>query len=70
MPFSGPRSDAPHARKHSLVENTLVWLLLVLLFQFVSRNNGFLQDGYDHSYYFIATFIEDHVNYHADALLQ
>lgn len=29
-----------------------------------------LQDGYDHSYYFIASFMEDHVNYHADALLQ
>ncbi|CAI5702142.1 hypothetical protein KXD40_000510 [Peronospora effusa] len=29
-----------------------------------------MQDGYDHSYYFIASFIEDHVNYHADALLQ
>jgi S-formylglutathione hydrolase FrmB len=28
------------------------------------------QDGYDHSYYFIASFVEDHVNYHADALLQ
>jgi S-formylglutathione hydrolase len=28
------------------------------------------QDGYDHSYYFIATFVEEHVNFHADALLQ
>ncbi|KAJ0400289.1 hypothetical protein P43SY_006129 [Pythium insidiosum] len=27
-------------------------------------------EGYDHSYYFIASFIEDHVNFHADALLQ
>jgi S-formylglutathione hydrolase len=26
------------------------------------------QDGYDHSYYFIATFIADHVRYHARAL--
>jgi S-formylglutathione hydrolase len=26
------------------------------------------QDGYDHSYYFIATFIADHVRYHAQAL--
>ena len=24
--------------------------------------------GYDHSYFFISTFIEDHVNFHADAL--
>ena len=26
------------------------------------------QDGYDHSYYFIASFTEDHVRYHARAL--
>ncbi|RLN96702.1 hypothetical protein BBJ28_00006508 [Nothophytophthora sp. Chile5] len=30
----------------------------------------YVQDGYDHSYYFIASFVEDHVNHHADALLQ
>ncbi len=28
------------------------------------------QQGYDHSYYFIATFIEDHIRHHAIALLQ
>jgi len=27
-----------------------------------------MQKGYDHSYYFVASFIEDHVNFHADAL--
>ena len=27
-----------------------------------------LQPGYDHSYYFIATFIEDHLKHHAKAL--
>jgi S-formylglutathione hydrolase len=27
-----------------------------------------LQPGYDHSYYFIATFIEDHLKYHAERL--
>lgn len=27
-----------------------------------------LQEGYDHSYYFIATFIEDHLRFHADNL--
>lgn len=26
------------------------------------------QDGYDHSYYFIASFIEDHIRHHAAAL--
>ena len=27
-----------------------------------------LQDGYDHGYHFIATFIEDHLRHHAAAL--
>ncbi|KAG0496743.1 hypothetical protein HPP92_001434 [Vanilla planifolia] len=27
-----------------------------------------LQPGYDHSYYFIATFIDDHIHHHAHAL--
>ena len=27
------------------------------------------QPGYDHGYYFIATFIEDHLRHHARALL-
>ncbi|MCK9260605.1 MAG: S-formylglutathione hydrolase [Azoarcus sp.] len=29
-----------------------------------------LQPGYDHSYYFIASFIEDHLRHHAAALLR
>jgi S-formylglutathione hydrolase len=28
-----------------------------------------MQDGYDHSYYFIASFIEDHLRHHAKALI-
>ncbi|KNC51569.1 S-formylglutathione hydrolase [Thecamonas trahens ATCC 50062] len=28
-----------------------------------------MQDGYDHSYYFIATFVEDHIAFHAKYLL-
>jgi S-formylglutathione hydrolase len=27
-----------------------------------------LQPGYDHSYFFIASFIEDHLQHHAHAL--
>ncbi|PZX15016.1 S-formylglutathione hydrolase [Palleronia aestuarii] len=27
-----------------------------------------MQPGYDHSYFFVSTFIEDHVDFHADAL--
>lgn len=29
-----------------------------------------LQEGYDHSYYFISTFMADHLQYHADNLLK
>jgi len=29
-----------------------------------------MQPGYDHSYFFIATFIEDHLRFHAEALHQ
>ncbi|MFV2033537.1 MAG: S-formylglutathione hydrolase, partial [Halocynthiibacter sp.] len=34
------------------------------------RQNAILrmQKGYDHSYYFVASFMEDHVNFHAEAL--
>jgi S-formylglutathione hydrolase len=27
-----------------------------------------MRDGYDHSYYFIATFIDDHIRHHAERL--
>ena len=27
-----------------------------------------MQKGYDHSYFFVASFMEDHVNFHAEAL--
>ncbi len=27
-----------------------------------------LQPGYDHSYFFVSTFMEDHISFHADAL--
>lgn len=29
-----------------------------------------IQPGYDHSYYFIATFIEDHLRFHAEHLFK
>jgi S-formylglutathione hydrolase len=29
-----------------------------------------MQPGYDHSYYFIATFMRDHVEHHAAALVR
>ncbi len=27
-----------------------------------------VQDGYDHSYFFMSTFVDDHVAFHAKAL--
>jgi len=27
-----------------------------------------MQKGYDHSYFFVSSFMEDHVAFHADAL--
>ncbi|OQR83108.1 S-formylglutathione hydrolase, partial [Thraustotheca clavata] len=27
-----------------------------------------MQEGYDHGYYFISTFMESHINHHADVL--
>jgi S-formylglutathione hydrolase len=27
-----------------------------------------MQPGYDHSYFFVASFMEDHVEFHAEAL--
>jgi S-formylglutathione hydrolase len=27
-----------------------------------------MQDGYDHSYYFISTFVEEHIDHHAEFL--
>ena len=31
---------------------------------------AFAQEGYDHSYYFIASFLEDHIDFHAQRLLK
>ena len=28
----------------------------------------YIRDGYDHSYYFISSFIEDHLRFHAEHL--
>lgn len=39
----------------------------------LGRNSEFnirYQDGYDHSYFFISTFIADHIQHHAKILLK
>ena len=32
------------------------------------QGNFRMQPGYDHSYFFVASFMEDHINFHAEAL--
>jgi S-formylglutathione hydrolase len=29
-----------------------------------------MQEGYDHSYFFVSTFIADHVRWHAEKLME
>lgn len=54
-------------------DNFLAEQLRPELFTAAAQNAGQkltlrMQDGYDHSYYFIATFIEDHLRWHAERL--
>lgn len=44
------------------------WLSSVTLMSHTAVCLSCLQDGYDHSYFFMATFMDDHVNHHAKAL--
>lgn len=42
-------------------------------FEAAAKEAGFpvtmrMQDGYDHSYFFMATFMEDHLDFHAKYL--
>lgn len=34
----------------------------------LTQHKHTIQDGYDHSYYFISTFIDDHLHFHASQL--
>jgi S-formylglutathione hydrolase len=47
----------PEALAHALMER---------------RQNGQLrmQPGYDHSYFFVSTFMRDHIAFHTEALFQ
>ena len=54
-------------------DNFLEEQLKTHLFETACREAGVsasirMQPGYDHSYFFIATFIEDHLRHHAAAL--
>jgi S-formylglutathione hydrolase len=56
-------------------DNFLVDQLKPEILEAAARSNGYpleyqLHEGYDHSYYFIASFIEDHLRFHAKHLNQ
>lgn len=66
-------SDADILIDQGSADNFLEEQLRPALFVDAARQSGQkvtlrLQDGYDHSYYFIASFIEDHLRWHAKRL--
>ncbi len=67
--WSGPRLLVDQGTKDQFLENQLKPELL----KDACEQHGVplelrMQDGYDHSYFFIASFIEDHLRFHADNL--
>src|SRR5713226_3495265 len=67
--WSGPRLLVDQGTKDQFLENQLKPELL----KEACEQHGVplelrMQDGYDHSYFFIASFIEDHLRFHADNL--
>jgi S-formylglutathione hydrolase len=72
------KSKKKHVRKilidQGAADEFLEKQLLLQDFESACKENGqpleaHLRDGYDHSYYFIATFIESHIKFHAEALV-
>jgi S-formylglutathione hydrolase len=66
-------SQLPMLVDQGLADNFLVTQLKTELLEAALQETGYkaevrYQAGYDHSYYFIATFIEDHLRFHAKYL--
>ncbi|VWX33388.1 S-formylglutathione hydrolase [Limnobacter sp. 130] len=66
-------SQLPMLVDQGLADNFLVNQLKTELLEAALQETGYkaevrYQAGYDHSYYFIATFIEDHLHFHAKYL--
>lgn len=66
-------SQLPMLVDQGLADNFLKSQLKTELLEAVLKETGYTADvryhaGYDHSYYFIATFIEDHLRFHAKYL--
>ncbi|XP_055678602.1 S-formylglutathione hydrolase [Lutzomyia longipalpis] len=51
-------------KENQLLPNNLAEACRAANFPFILR----MRDGYDHSYFYIATFIEEHLRYHAERL--
>ena len=67
--WSGPPILVDQGTRDPFLENQLKPQLLVEAARRASVPLTLrMQDGYDHSYYFIATFIADHLRFHAQAL--
>ena len=67
---SGPRP--PLLVDQGTADNFIAQLLPASL-EAAARDSGYplqlrMQEGYDHSYFFISTFIDDHVAFHAKEL--
>ncbi len=70
---TGSKSDADILIDQGTADQFLTEQLRPELFAEACRLSGQsltlrMQDGYDHSYYFIATFIEDHLRWHHERL--
>lgn len=55
-------------RDEFLIEQLKPELLMDACFKAKIKLNLRIQEGYDHSYYFIATFIEDHIRFHLNEM--
>uniref|UniRef100_A0A1B0DMJ3 S-formylglutathione hydrolase n=1 Tax=Phlebotomus papatasi TaxID=29031 RepID=A0A1B0DMJ3_PHLPP len=51
-------------KDNQLLPDNLAGACRSVNFPFILR----IREGYDHSYFYIATFIEEHIRYHADKL--
>jgi hypothetical protein len=67
-PASLPMVTAPHNRKNISPGMLQMANILALCYCCCCRRCYCWQDGYDHSYFFISSFVDEHINFHADAL--
>jgi S-formylglutathione hydrolase len=74
-PLRDRKEDIPLLIDHGTGDEFLAEQLFPQDLQAACQDRGFpltlrMQEGYDHSYHFIATFIGEHLTYHARALFE